>query len=217
MKSSILYSNAAGALFFALLFTARLTPVASAETNANPGLIRYQGQPAGSTCKIEGTSNIHDWSMEGRLIVGYLEADAKFPESALTDPKAARPTVQVSIPVRSLKSPHTTMDTRMQKEMDEPNHKQIQYRLIELKPKSPAGTTGAVEFDATGILTIKGVSRTNTIPVTILKADSKIKVSGSMPAKMTDFGVTPPVTLGLFTTGDDIKISFEWMTAPKAQ
>lgn len=188
---------------------------ATAQTNAGAGLVRYQAQPAGSTCKIDGTSNIHDWGMEGKLIGGFMDVDANFPDSALTNAQAAKPVVQVTIPVRSLKSPHTTMDARMQKEMDEPNHKQIQYRLIELKPKSAAGSTGVLQFDATGVLTVKGVSRTNTMPVTIQKVDGKIKIAGSMPAKMTDYGVTPPVTLGVFTTGDDIKLSFEWVTAPK--
>ncbi|TAL05447.1 MAG: YceI family protein [Verrucomicrobia bacterium] len=214
MKSEIIFRRSIPLVVTAFICSLAIQPV-SAQTNASAGLVRYQAQPKGSSCKIDGTSNIHDWSMEGTLIGGFMEADAGFPDSALTNAAAARPVVQVSIPVRSLKSPHTTMDTRMQKEMDEPNHKNIQYRLIELKPKSAAGATGALQFDATGVLTVKGVSRTNTMPVTIQKAEGKLKVAGAIAVKMTDFGVTPPVTLGMFTTGDDIKLSFEWVTAPK--
>src|SRR5881394_1788791 len=129
MKTKIIFLRRAIATFIAaaVLYSLIGQP-AFAQTNAGAGLVRYQAQPTGSSCKIDGTSNIHDWSMEGKLIGGYLEVDANFPESALTNAIAARPVVQVSIPVRSLKSPHTTMDTRMQKEMDEPNHKNIQYR-----------------------------------------------------------------------------------------
>src|SRR6185503_8607643 len=165
----------------------------------------------------EGTANIKDWSMESVLIGGSVEADDKFPESALADAKAARPVVNVYMPVRSFKSGNSTMDGRMQKEMKEPQFKRIEYKLIELKPKSAAGATGALKFDAVGTLAVAGKTRTNTMPVSIEKlADGKLKITGSTPVKMTDYGVTPPTTLGLFTTGDDLKLKFEWLAAPKA-
>jgi hypothetical protein len=113
------------------------------------------------------------------------------------------------------------MDETMQKHMNEPQHKRIEYKLIELKPKSPPGTTGALQFDATGALTVAGVTRTNTFPVTIEKKDGKIMVKGGTALKMTDFKVQPPAPtiLGIPTikTGDEVKVSFEWTTAPKAK
>jgi hypothetical protein len=36
---------------------------------------------------------------------------------------------------------------------------------------------------------------------------------------MTDFKIEPPapaIGLGLIKTGDDVKLSFEWLTVPKA-
>src|SRR2546430_10912861 len=44
-------------------------------------------------------------------------------------------------------------------------------------------------------------------------ADGKLKITGSTLLKMTDYGITPPTTLGLFTTDDDLKIKFEWIAA----
>ena len=67
-----------------------------------------------------------------------------------------------------------------------------------------------------GALTIVGVTRTNTMPVTIEKTDGKLKVIGSTPIKCTDHGLKPFSFLGLATCGDDLKISFEWSLAPKA-
>jgi polyisoprenoid-binding protein YceI len=193
-------------------------PATAAPAAATPaGMVRYDASPTGSKMTIEGTSSIHDWTMESVLIGGYLETDAKFPESALTDAKAAKPVVNVYMPVRSFKSGKSTMDNRMQKEMKEPQFKRIEYKLVELKPKSAAGATGALKFDAVGTLTIVGKTRPNTMPVTIEKlADGKLKITGSTPLKMTDYGIDPPTTLGLFTTGDDLKLKFEWMAAPKA-
>jgi hypothetical protein len=59
------------------------------------------------------------------------------------------------------------------------------------------------------------------MPVTIERVDkTKIKVAGSTPLKMTDFDVVPPAPriLGMpvIKTGDDIKVSFEWLTMQKA-
>lgn len=222
--------TASSAILLTLLFACSPAKQSSAETQdrapaappvATPapaaGMVRFEASPTGSKMTIEGTANIHDWTMESVLIGGYLETDAKFPESALTDAKAARPVVNVYMPVRSFKSGKSTMDTRMQKEMKEAQFKRIEYKLSELKPKSAAGATGALKFDATGALTVAGKSRTNTMPVSIEKlADGKLKITGSTPLKMTDYGITPPTTLGLFTTGDDLKIKFEWIAAPKA-
>jgi polyisoprenoid-binding protein YceI len=180
-------------------------------------MVRYDAQPVGNKMIIEGTANIHDWKMESVLIGGYLEADAKFPESALADAAAAKPLVNVYMPVRSFKSGNSTMDARMQKEMKEPQFKRIEYKLIELKPNSASGATGALKFDATGTLSIAGKTRTNTMPVSIEKlADGKLKVTGSTGFKMSEYGIDPPSLLGVFTTGDEVKLKFEWLSAPKA-
>ncbi|MGA3182032.1 MAG: YceI family protein [Verrucomicrobiota bacterium] len=182
--------------------------------------VRYEAQPTGSKVKMEGTSTIHDWTVESTNVGGFIEADSNFPESALTDAKAARPRIQVSIPVASLKSYADAMDEVMEDHLNMDKYPRIEYRLIELKPKSAAGTAGPLKFDAVGALTVSGTTRTNTMPVTIERMDkTKIKVAGSTPLKMTDFDVVPPAPriLGMPTikTGDDIKISFEWVTEQK--
>jgi hypothetical protein len=187
--------------------------------SASATRIRYDAQPTGSKAKIAGTSSVHDWTMECLVLGGFIEADAQFPESALNDPNAAKPRVEAFLPVRAFKSYSKRMDEVMQEQMDEPKHKRIEYKLIELKPKSPPGSMGTLQFEAIGSLTVKGTTRTNTMPVTIEKQDGKLKVSGSTPLKMTDFGVQPPkITIpliGTITTGDEIQVSLEWQTAAK--
>ena len=200
------------------------TPAApdAAPAAATSGAVRYDAQPTGSETTIAGTSTIHDWTMESVNVGGYMEVDAKFPESALTDAAAAKPVVSVFIPVRTLKSGKTTMDKVMQEHMKEPEHKKIEYKLIELKPTSPAGTTGALKFDAIGALTVAGVTKTNSMPVTIQKVEgTKLKVSGTIAFKMSEYGVKPPAPtifgMPTISTGDEIKLTFDWLTAPKTQ
>ena len=200
----------------ALSLAAIFTTAALAE-----GDVRYEATPSGNKCTIAGTSTVHDWTMDSKIISGFIEADEKFPESALTDASAAKPKVSVSMPVRSFKSGKSTMDEKMQTSMDATKFMKIEYRLIELKPKSKAGATGALEFDAVGALTIIGNTVTNTMPVTIEKKGTNIVVIGSAPIKMTDYKMKPPVItlLGIPTmsVGDDLKITFEWQLARKAQ
>ena len=199
---------------------AAAAPAETAAPTTPAGMVRYDAQPGGSKCTIAGSSTIHDWTMDSAIIIGFIEADAKFPESALADAAAAKPTVQVAMPVKAFKSGNAKMDQRMKVEMSETNYPKFEYRLIELKPKSKAGDTGALQFDAVGALTITGTTVTNTMPVAIEKKDGKLKVTGSTPIKFTEYNLKPPVInlLGIPTlsVGDDLKITYEWSLAPKA-
>lgn len=198
-----------------LLGAASLTR-ASAEDAAT---VRYDAQPGGSTCSMDGTSTMHDWTMTTAIISGYIEADANFPESALANTAAASPKVVANMPVRAFKSGKAKMDEKMQEHMQTDKFGRIEYRLISLKPKSKPGTTGPLEFDAVGTLTIVGKTVTNTMPVTIEKKDGKLKVVGSTPLKMTDYGLKSPEInlLGIpaISVGDELKIKFDWSLALK--
>jgi len=180
-------------------------------------LVRYEGQPTVSKCKMEGDSTMHEWNMVSIMVTGFMEVDPNFPEAALADAAAAKPTTQVSIPVRSFKSGTSAMDTRMQSHMKVTQFPKMEYRLIELKPTSPVGTTGAVKFDALGAFTIVGKTITNTMPVTIEKKDGKLRVIGTTPLKMSSFGLEPYTFLGVVSTKDDLKITYDWVLAPKAK
>src|SRR3982751_6101463 len=63
-------------------------------------LVHYDAQP-GSRVKIDGTSTVHDWTVEGAIIGGFLELDPALvtgtPKPGKVDAK-----VQATIPARSL-------------------------------------------------------------------------------------------------------------------
>ena len=182
--------------------------------------VRYVPEPDGSKVKMEGTSTIHDWTVNSQTIDGLIDADSNFPESALKSPAAAKPNVQVSIPVGTLKSYADSMDAVMWDHMNLERYPRIEYRLVELKPKSAPDATGPLQFDAVGALTVAGTTQTITMPVTIERVGpTKLKIVGTIPLKMTDFDIKPPAPriLGMPTikTGDDIKITVEWLVVQK--
>jgi len=222
--------NLPGALLLALALgcspdhnaTAQADNASTAATATQGGVVRYDAQPGGGKVKIEGTSSIHDWNMESPVIVGFIEADAGFPESALKGGAAAKPKVEIYIPVRTLKSYNKKMDEVYLTHMEGRKFTKMEYKLTELKAKGDAPKVGKCEFDAVGNLTIHGVSKEITMPVTIEKDSQKtgqLKIVGSTPLKMSDYGVKPPNPnipgIGQITTGDEIKVTFEWSPKQK--
>ena len=182
-------------------------------------LTRFDAQPSGSKVKLAGTSTVHDWTIEGLLVVGSLELDSAF----VADPQKAAPgkinaKAQINIPVRSLKSGKDAMDNVMQEAMKQPQFLRVEFRLGELVLKeTPKSADGPFLFDSKGELMVAGVTNKVSFPVTIQRVEGKkLKTTGSTAVKMTAFGIKPPVLAGILSTGDDVKISFDWLTAQRA-
>ena len=189
--------------------------------------VRYNARPMGSKVSIAGTSTIHDWTMEGQIIGGFMElpAGVEFDQSqaALTGLTGGllNARVETSIPVRSMKSHYSGMDEVMQQAMNEKDHPKIQYRLTEMKLKEPHVAATPFEFETKGELVVNGVTNVIALPVSIESVEkTKLKVVGKIPLKMTDYQVKPPapaIALGMIKTGDEVTIAFEWLVAqPKA-
>ena len=135
---------------------------------------KYSASPTGSSVKIEGTSTIHDWTMESKIVGGSLELDPKVQfdaaQAALTGLEGNKVPmkVKVSIPVRSLKSYTTAMDNVYQDAMEEKKFPRIEFFLSELTVKEGEHKPGTpFEFNSTGELVVHGVTNKITMPVTI--------------------------------------------------
>jgi len=193
---------------------------------AGPGG-RYQAKP-GSKVRIEGTSNVHDWQVEGNIIGGHLELGADFP----LDPATARlgnveAEARATIPSRSLKSvtadgrPYNAqMDSIMYGLLLEPTHKAIQYTLGELTLTAvPKGAGEPFVFASKGALMVAGVTNVISMPIKMAwLSHDRLQFSGSLSVKMTDFGIQPPEPRGLgIKTGDEVKLSFDWVVGKMKQ
>lgn len=187
-------------------------------------LIRYDALPGKGKVRIEGTSTVRDWTVESGIIAGYVELDSGFS----IDPAQKAPSLgkvnaraEVTIPVRQIKSGTKGMDEHMHEAMKEKQHPKIQYRLLEMTLKETPKPGSPYLFDTKGALTVAGVTRTNSMLVTMTPVEqNKLKFTGTTPLKMTDFGMKPPspaLSLGLIKTADDVKIVFEWLTAAPAK
>lgn len=177
-------------------------------------LTKFDSKP-GTQLKMDGTSSIHDWSVQSAIVAGTMELDSGF----WANPTAAKPgkvnaKVITSIPVRTLKSGTKAMDDRMYDAMKQTQFPKIEYRLTELTLKeTPKSATGPFNFESTGELAVAGVTNKVSFPVTMTRADKALKVNGSTAVKMTSFGITPPGLILGIKTGDEVKITFDWNTA----
>ncbi len=194
-----------------LALTAALTWLA---INTHAQTVKYQATP-GSKLKMDGTSTVHDWTVESSLIGGALEWDAGF-DSAPKAGKVGNAKVETKILVRSLKSGKSAMDAVMQDAMKAEANPTIVYKLNELVLKeAPKSATDPMQFDSKGEITVSGVTKPLAMPVTITRDADKLKIHGVTTLKMTDHGIKPPapaVGLGLIKTGDEVKITFDWVT-----
>jgi hypothetical protein len=176
--------------------------------------------------RIEGTSSVHAWQVEGPIIGGFLEVGPGFPiqPDQVVTPGRMDATAEVKIPVNSLKSVDNTgkpysdkMDEIMLGKLRSSSNSFIRFHLSELVLKEAAKTEDPpYHFDASGELTVAGVTRKITMPVSIRPLPNQgLKVVGSISIKMSDYQVEPPVLAGFLTTDDEVKILFNWPVVPK--
>jgi polyisoprenoid-binding protein YceI len=177
--------------------------------------------------RIEGTSTVHDWQVEGKLIGGSIEVGPNFPTEPgqSVAPGKVQAVVNAYIPVRSLKSiekdgrPYSDkMDEVMYTHIKQADFSKIYYHSSELVLKEvPKSKDAPYVFDSTGELAVAGVTNKITMTVNVLPlGEKKLKISGNTTVKMSDFKVEPPVLVGILRTGDPVKLSFDWPVAQRA-
>lgn len=206
MKSNIaMWPRLRARLAFSLLLCAATSLLAA-------DLTKYESRP-GSKVTIDGDSTMHKWSVQSQVIAGIMELgfDPQNPPA----PGKVQAKVETSIPVRTLKSGKTPMNDVMHETLKIQTAPRIEYRLTELTLKeAPKSPTAPLLFDSKGQLAVAGVTNQVTMPITMERLEgNKLKSSGSVNLKMTQFGMKPPSPKFLpISTSDDVKVTFEWLT-----
>jgi polyisoprenoid-binding protein YceI len=202
----------AGSLFLLLLLPIRV--------NAAENAVTYGASPIGSRVKLEGTSTLHAWTMEGQLLPGKIEFEPGLDLTPSLKPGKINARVQVSIPVSSIHNPDVKkkgMDDVMQQAMKQEQFPNIQFRLTDFVLKEAVGSPELYKFDSKGELTVAGVTNKIEMPITILRVSpTRLKVSGTNDLKMTAYGIAPPTLVGI-KTGDEVKVMFDWVVAKRSE
>ena len=174
------------------------------------GLGVLQAQPAAPPqpnvdFNVSGTSTIRSWTctVSGRA-QGHAGKTGSPPLPGLTGGVQA---ATLTVPVKAFKCPSDEMTQHLFEVMKPEQHAEITYRLERYVVNGRQG-------EATGTITIAGVTAPLSVPMTIEESAQGLQVAGSTRLDMTKFGVAPPVVmLGLLKVGPQIRIEFKGVVA----
>lgn len=157
----------------------------------------------GSTLKVAGTSNIHDWEINAEDFQGNIDVEMK--DGQLVKINA----LNFAVVAESLKSGKGGMDKNTYKALKTDKNKRITYQMNKVN-NIDCITTNECKVSTSGFLTIAGTKKPVDIVFNAKVAGDRITLSGDQNIKMTNFNVEPPTAMfGTITTGDDIKITFQ--------
>jgi hypothetical protein len=148
---------------------------------------------------IEGRSNVDRFTCRA----GEMRGIGQVPENDT----AVR--VTVGIPVEKFDCGRRKMNEDFYAALASSRHPEIRFTLTRVIPLGASG--GEQHLQVSGLVSLAGTER----PVTFRtsgkeQADGRLVGSGSVPLRMTDFGIEPPTALlGLVRAHDDITVHFD--------
>ena len=173
------------------------------------GLVLLAGSPAAAQPSnvdftVSGTSTVRGWtcSVSGTAAVA--------PGSSTPAPGFADgvQSAMLTVPVADFECPDETMTEHLMDAMKPAEFGEITFQLDGYE----ASGGGA---DASGALTILGVTRPVSFPISLTPSSTGITIAGEVGLDMTEYGVEPPVVLlGLLRVGPEIRIQFEGLVIP---
>ncbi len=153
---------------------------------------------------IEGTSTVRKFS----CTTSSFEATPR-PAPAPTAPLAsAVQSVDVRVPVNSLSCGNGTMEEHLRKALKAEQNPEIRFELksYTVGEKTAEGTAVTAE----GVMTIAGTSKPVELTGTVTPTATGLRVQGSTPLRMTEFGVKPPsLMLGTLKVADAITVHYD--------
>ncbi len=155
--------------------------------------------PQTATMNIHGTSNLHDWDIKVTKIEGELGVNSSDHINAL----------MVKVPIASLKSGKGIMDGKTADAFEAKKFPNIVFQLTEAT--STKISEKEAEITLTGNLTMHGETKKISIKsMAKMTKTGDYQLKGTVPLKMTDFKMKPPVAMfGTMKTGDAITLKFD--------
>ncbi len=167
----------------------------------------------GSKFWIKGTSTINDFTCSTQKIVGYGSLSNSL-DSLKEDTEKTRldtDKVVIWIPVKSFDCGRNALNNDMYHAMKSDKYPEIYYVLTSAKLITPYDSTDSTfVLESIGKLTISGKTNTVNIKINIHKLpNDELKLTGSLPISMHDYGIIPPTAFwGLIRAHDKLIIDF---------
>ena len=173
---------------------------------------------ADSRVWLEGSSNVKDWTCKATAMEALIAVDAA---SVGNNDNAAIAKslrgVDVIIPVRMLKCGDRHMEANMYDALKAPKPPAIGYIVADFEI-TPSLVGDNLTVEAVGKMSVAGAERPVRMTVkTESLPDGTRRARGTVPIRMTDFGIVPPRPwFGVLRTADKVLVQFEIFVSPQA-
>jgi polyisoprenoid-binding protein YceI len=165
-----------------------------------------QGRPAAAQqpnvdFSVSGTSTIRGWTCTVKGVVAVT------PSTGSSKPAPGFPngvqTATVTVQVKNFQCPEDEMRQHLMDAMKPDKFPEIVYKMEKYD------MTGA-QAQASGSITIGGVTAPIAFPIALKAAPDGVQIEGATPLDMTKFGIEPPVVmLGMLKVRPQIRINFK--------
>jgi polyisoprenoid-binding protein YceI len=173
---------------------------------------------ADSRVWLEGSSNVRDWTCKATKMEALIAVDARTVDSEdnVTEAQSLRG-VDVIVPVRMLKCGNRHMEANMYQALKAPKPPALSYIVADFEIAPSAGGDGQT-IDVKGTMSVAGAERPVTMTVrTERLPDGTRRARGTVPIKMSDFGIVPPRSwFGVLRTADKVLVQFEIYVSPQS-
>lgn len=154
---------------------------------------------------ISGSSTVRNWTCtaQGTVAVTPATAGTAAPGFATGVQSAV-----VTVPLKAFRCPNDEMTQHLNEAMQSEKFPEIVYRLEKYE-------MAGAQAQATGTMTITGVTQPVTVPLTLTPAGQGVQVEGNTRIDFATFKLEPPtVFLGMLKVGPQVRITFKGAVAP---
>ena len=163
------------------------------------------GQQPNVDFSVSGTSTVRSWTC---TVKGVLKVTPGTGAPALPGIAGGVQSATLTVPVKDFKCPNDEMTQHLMDAMKPDRHAEITYRLERY-------VVNGGQAEATGAITINGVTAPLNLPLTVAASGGGLQVGGNTRIDMTKFSVDPPVVMmGMMKVGPQIRIEFKGVVAP---
>ena len=173
---------------------------------------------ADSKLWLEGSSNVRDWTCKATAMEALIAIDAATANShdVLAVARSVRG-VDVIVPVRMLKCGDRHMEANLYGALKAPKAPATSYIIADFEI-TPSLNGNDLTIQATGTMSVAGAKRSVSMTIkTETLPDGTRRARGTVPIRMTDFGIVPPRPwFGVLRTADKVLVQFEIYVSPQA-
>lgn len=153
---------------------------------------------------ISGSSTVRNWTCNAQGTIAVAPATGG---TAAPGFPAGLQSATVTVPLTAFTCPNDEMTQHLNETMQSGKFPEIVYRMEKY-------TVAGTQAEASGTMTITGVAKPVTVPLTLTPSDTGVSIEGSTRLEFATFNLEPPaVFLGMLKVGPQIRIAFKGTVA----